>query len=103
MNYLKLAGGAVAGAALIYAGIVAGLYVAMRRPPADFAALMNHVPMQAMMVLPFERLWNRARGGTVAVGDLAPDFELPTFDRERKFRLSSLRGRPVVLVFGSYT
>ena len=47
----------------------------------------------------------------VAPGELAPDFELPEFDCRtgtleptgRTVRLSALRGRPVALVFGSYT
>ena len=42
------------------------------------------------------------------VGAPAPDFELERIDRERKrtgerVRLSALKGRPVALVFGSYT
>ena len=42
------------------------------------------------------------------VGDMAPDFELERLSPEgwrtgRRFRLSSNRGRPVGLVFGSYT
>lgn len=41
-------------------------------------------------------------------GDAAPDFELERLDRSRKrtgdyVKLSSLRGRPVALAFGSYT
>ncbi len=45
---------------------------------------------------------------TPAVGDPAPDFELPMLvegspDRNRTVRLSSLVGTPVGLVFGSYT
>ena len=47
----------------------------------------------------------------VAEGEQAPDFELPAFDSRpgvlaptgRTVRLSGLRGRPVALVFGSYT
>jgi hypothetical protein len=40
----------------------------------------------------------------VAVGDLAPDFELPLLGREDSVRLSTLLDeRPVALVFGSYT
>ena len=35
---------------------------------------------------------------TLALGDLAPDFDLPT-DRGGTLRLSSLRGRPVVVYF----
>ena len=38
------------------------------------------------------------------VGDVAPDFRLPTLDRKATVQLSSFRGsHPVVLVFGSYT
>lgn len=42
------------------------------------------------------------------VGTAAPDFEIERLTRERKrtgerVRLSSLRGRPVALAFGSYT
>lgn len=43
-----------------------------------------------------------------AVGSEAPDFELKCLDEKGKLteatlRLSALRGRPVGLVFGSYT
>ncbi len=37
------------------------------------------------------------------VGDLAPDFELPAAQGEGTARLSSMRGRPVALIFGSFT
>lgn len=37
------------------------------------------------------------------VGDLAPDFELPAARGDGRAKLSSLRGRPVVLIFGSFT
>ena len=41
-------------------------------------------------------------------GDMAPDFELDLLDRGRKrtgdiVRLTALRGKPVALMFGSYT
>jgi hypothetical protein len=37
-------------------------------------------------------------------GDPAPDFELPVLHGDgRTVRLSNLRGRPVALIFGSYT
>ena len=39
----------------------------------------------------------------VAVGDVAPDFELPLVDDTSTVRLTSLLDRPVALVFGSYT
>ena len=45
---------------------------------------------------------------TPALGDLAPDFEIERLSPEGQrtaetFRLSENRGRPVALVFGSYT
>ena len=44
------------------------------------------------------------RTPSVAEGDPAPDFELPTLDDEETVRLVSLlERRPVALVFGSYT
>jgi hypothetical protein len=52
---------------------------------------------------------NKARQSRVPqVGAPAPDFELERLDRDRKrtgetVRLSSLGGKPVALVFGSYT
>jgi peroxiredoxin len=55
------------------------------------------------IVLPFESLWMSARAGDLRPGDAAPDFSLPTQDRTSHVRLSQFRGRPVVLVFGSYT
>ncbi len=39
----------------------------------------------------------------VRVGEAAPDFTLPTSRGDATLTLAGLRGRPVVLVFGSYT
>ena len=37
-------------------------------------------------------------------GSIAPDFDLPVLDGDgQRVRLSALRGRPVGLIFGSYT
>jgi hypothetical protein len=46
--------------------------------------------------------------GVPKIGDVAPDFELEMLDRAKKrtgetVSLSSLRGKPVALLFGSYT
>ena len=80
------------------------MFVVMRQPPDRFGAVMRHVPMPLMMAVPFEPMWNAARGGALRIGDPAPDFTLPTADKTSEMRLSSFRGRmPVVLVFGSYT
>ena len=100
----KLVLGGFAGVAAVYGMLTAGMYYAMVQPPERFGAIMSHVPMPAMMVVPFEPLWNRARGGTLQVGDAAPDFTSPRLDHGGPVRLSDeLRARPVALIFGSYT
>jgi hypothetical protein len=89
--------------AVMYFAVVAGLAIVMRQPPDRFGAVMAKVPGMAFAVLPFETLWMNARAGRLQVGDPAPDFTLQTVDGVRQVALSSLRGQPVVLVFGSYT
>lgn len=40
----------------------------------------------------------------LALGEVAPDFELPILgDQEQVLRLSDVGGRPIVLIFGSYS
>src|SRR5271155_3922324 len=87
-----------------YAGVTGALFFIMHQSPDRFARTMKHVPWPAFVVLPFKPLWNIARKGTIAVGDVAPDFSLESPDHKSQFQLSSARGQePVVLVFGSYT
>jgi hypothetical protein len=101
---LRMLGRVLVGLVLVYGLATAGLYVAMRRPPEVFGAIMAHVPMPAMIVLPFEPLWMSARAGSLHVGDQAADFSLPALDGSRTVTLSTEYGeRPVVLIFGSYT
>jgi hypothetical protein len=84
--------------------LCAGFFWAMTQPPEVFGAIVARTPLPAMMVLPFETMWMRARAGALKPGDMAPDFELPTLDHRATVRLSSFRGtQPVALVFGSYT
>ncbi len=50
----------------------------------------------------------KRQAGVPQPGSIAPDFEADVLDRERKrtgetWRLSSSRGKPVGLVFGSFT
>jgi hypothetical protein len=93
-----------AAAAAIWVVLCAGFYWAMTQPPERFGAIVARTPMPAMIVLPFETLWKRARAGALQPGDMAPDFQLSTLDHRDSVRLSSFRGsKPVVLVFGSYT
>jgi hypothetical protein len=89
---------------VVYLMVCIGLFIAMKQPPLKFATVMSKLPMVSMMVLPFESLWTIARSGDLQVGELAPDFRLPAYDKASWVQLSSFRGdRPVVLIFGSYT
>ena len=88
---------------VLYLGLLAGFLVVMRQPIV-FGKVMSKLPEPLLMVVPFKQLWFVARAGHLQVGDLAPDFSLPTADRSARVRLSSFRRhKPVVLVFGSYT
>jgi hypothetical protein len=89
--------------AAAYVTFIVAMFVIMRQPPQRFGQIMRHFPMPAMMIVPFEPMWNVARGGELRVGEAAPDFNLPRSDKSGTVRLSSLQGKPVVLVFGSYT
>jgi len=93
-----------AASATVWLVLCAGFYWAMTQPPERFGAIVAKTPMPAMIVLPFETMWKRARAGALQPGEMAPDFQLPTLDHRDTVRLCSFRGsRPVVLVFGSYT
>ena len=84
----------------------AAIYSVMRRPPEAFARVMAKIPGPvAFLVFPFETMWKQARAGTLHVGDPAPDFSLAKLDHTDRVQLSSLtaQGKPVVLIFGSYT
>src|SRR5436305_15200621 len=59
----------VVALALLYGLAVVGLAWAMHQSPDVFGRVMSHVPGPAMLVLPFETLWMRARGGTLRKGD----------------------------------
>ena len=92
--------------ALVWLLGCAALYHIMRQPPKTFAHFMAKLPGPVPFLLfPFETLWTHARAGGLQVGDPAPDFSLTKLDKSAPVQLSSLRsqGRPVVLIFGSYT
>jgi hypothetical protein len=76
---------------------------AMRQPPEKFGRVMSHMPGPAFLLFPFETMWSKARAGVLQPGERAPDFRLPTLDHKSGVELAALRGKPVVLVFGSYT
>ena len=87
----------------LYSAFLVAVFGIMRQPPQRFGQIMRHFPMPLMAIVPFEPMWNSARGGHLNVGDQAPDFTLPRSDKSGDVKLSALRGKPVVLVFGSYT
>jgi hypothetical protein len=93
----------LAALAAIYLLLSAGLYLVMLRSPATIASVFKHVPGPAWVALPMRPMWLQARGGDLRVGDEAPAFELASHDGQSRVSLASLRGRPAVLVFGSYT
>jgi hypothetical protein len=97
---------------ILYVTFLVGIFVAMHQPVERFGKVMSYMPGPLFMVIPFEPMWNVARGGTLKVGDTAPDFTLATAEKKMAgavaaaapVQLSSFRGKqPVVLVFGSYT
>ena len=91
--------------AVLYATLFAAVGVAMMQPPVRFGQFMKRMPPALVWgLLPAHSMWMRARAGTLAVGQEAPDFTLPRHKGSGAVTLSSFRGsRPVVLVFGSYT
>ena len=90
--------------AVIYALAVGLFFAAMHKPPEKFAGIVAKMPPVFFPVLPFRQMWTVARRGQLEPGGRAPEFELSTHDKQSAVRLSELnRGRPVVLVFGSYT
>jgi hypothetical protein len=90
-------------AVVLYAVLSAALFAVMRQPPDVIGSFFKRIPWPVFAALPMERLWLRAREGTLHVGDTAPEFDLATFDNSSRVSLASLRGKPTVLVFGSYT
>ena len=81
-----------------------GVYALMHASNTVTGKGLSTIGAPAFMLLPMETMWVTARRGRLQVGQEAPDFDLPTRDGSSKVRLSSLRGgKPVVLLFGSYT
>ena len=99
----KLVARGLAGLAALYVLLSAGLYLVMHQPPAVIAAVFKHVPGPAWGILPMRPMWLQARGGALEVGDPAPDFDLASHGGASRVSLAGLRGKPAVLVFGSYT
>ncbi|HKQ60226.1 MAG TPA: hypothetical protein VJS92_03010 [Candidatus Polarisedimenticolaceae bacterium] len=98
----------VVAVAASWLAVSGALFAVMLQPPEKFGRIMARVPppwFVLLAVLPFETMWNVARGGDLQPGSLAPDFELERLGQPAgRVRLSAFRGdRPVALVFGSFT
>jgi hypothetical protein len=101
---LKIASRAVAALALLYILLCGVMYMLLRQRPPAVARVFDRLPAILWITLPMPRIWKLANRGSLHPGDMAPDFDLPTLDRKSRVKLSALRGgKPVVLVFGSYT
>ena len=60
--------------------------------------------MVVLGLLPQDRFGGRSRQGSGAEeGKTAPNFKLKTQDSKKEVDLSKLKGKPTVLIFGSYT
>lgn len=95
--------GLVVAAAVLYVAAGAGLTWAMVRGPATFSVMMTRLPLATLALFPFRTMLAWACAGRLQPGDAAPDFELPRVDGTGSVRLSAQRGKPVLLIFGSYT
>ncbi len=61
-------------------------------------------PMTAERFAQLREAMERREERAPKVGDEAPEFDLPVLHGEgARARLSELRGKPVALIFGSYT
>ena len=103
-RWARMIVGASIAIVLLYGVALGILFVLMGRSNTVAGKTLSALPGPAFMLLPLESMWTRARGGTLEVGQTAPDFDLPTLEGTARVQLSSLRGgKPVVLIFGSYT
>ncbi len=78
------------GALCAWIGFVSFLYRAMRQPPEVFGRVMAGMPIPAYFLFPFETMWTHARGGTLKVGDIAPDLQVKTLDDKVPLQSESL-------------
>ncbi len=90
-------------AAAVYLAFAGALLALMYRPPEQYAKTIAYMPRVGLGIFPYYRMWRVARAGSLRAGGAAPDFELSTPDQRTRQRLSGLRGRPVLLIFSSYS
>lgn len=64
---------------------------------------LSSVLLLAMSVTVWAQQSLRPREGDLKVGDAAPDFTVSDVQGKMTVKLSDLKGKPVVLIFGSCT
>jgi cytochrome oxidase Cu insertion factor (SCO1/SenC/PrrC family) len=69
----------------------------MRTPSAIFSAAL------LLAVLTIGASAQQRREGALKVGDAATDFTVKDMEGKKSVKLSDLKGKPVVLIFGSCT
>ena len=104
----RLTSGSRSGAAFLsLADFQEAFELASRREPVAVVHSLRPPPKPADRVTLFHAFLRRelgAFGPGPALGDLAPDFNLPLADGRGEWKLSSVVGpRPVVLIFGNLT
>ena len=75
------------------------------RALSDIRGFFDYMtPTHIDYVVQFQTIHKQRENRAPNPGDLAPDFNLPLLDGNgERVRLSDRRGRPVALLFGSYT
>lgn len=73
------------------------------RAVADLNSGPNDMPGPDQMLSMFFRGELGVWGAGPKLGEAAPDFTLPTHDGKETITLSKSRGKPVILIFGSFT
>ena len=89
----------------LLAGTAAALLAAAASGCASARGYAGRTPLDPRTRIPpgVRAEWTHFTDSTVGPGEVAPDFTLPTADGRSSLSLSTFRGMPLVLVFGSYT
>ncbi len=68
-----------------------------------FQRIAMGVPLLALLVSAAVAQSPSRRDGDLKVGDVAPDFTIKDVNDDKTVKLSALKDKPVVLIFGSCT
>src|SRR5438094_10417339 len=79
-----------AALAVTYLVFIAFIWWSINQPPETFGRVMSRMPGVAYVLLPFETMWTRARGGQLQDGQDEPDFPLTKLDKSGNVPLEAL-------------